>query len=686
MPNVEAQGNGSGREPAAACGTGDAAGVAHRQRLQDGQDCLAAALDYRKRGWSVLIVCPPDHAGVGKGHGRGCTSPGKAPWGPWKSFQEQLPTEAGIRQRWKDLPTGNVGIALGPVSGLVRVDVDGNLGEQRLREVSGGDLPPTLEFTSGGGGRGLLYRIPAGVDLRTTPEKLGKKQELRFQAKGAQTVLPPSRHVSGRRYEWKGGHGPDEIEPAIAPGWLVRELQAAHASGRKPTGPAERVAELISEGGRNDTLASLAGSMRRRGMSEDAIFAGLQVENDSRCSPPLPEEEVRRIARSVAGYSPGAPVNGRHTDRKPSPDGRQQAEPGDGPPDSWEPPIPLATESAPPDFPAELLPGPLARWVEAEAEATQTPPDLAGALVLAIAGGGLAGKVRVIVRQGWMEPTNLFTVVALPPGDRKSAVFAEAQVPVQEVERQEQERMAPIIAELASAHRVMEKRLKGLEEKAAKAEDQTEAAEYRQKAKELARELAAHQVPDLPEFYCDDTTPEKLTKLLARQGGRMLQASAEGTAFEIAKGRYSETANFDVYLKGHAGDPLRVGRISRDSDTVDRPALSVALAVQPDVINGLADQASMRGRGFLARFLFAIPASRVGRRSVAPAPVPAAVAGAYQGTIKKLWELPGLTNDNGKPEPYWLRFSAEADRALRTFEAWLEPQLAEGENLSHLAG
>jgi hypothetical protein len=33
-----------------------------------------------------------------------------------------------------------------------------------------------------------------------------------------------------------------------------------------------------------------------------------------------------------------------------------------------------------------------------------------------------------------------------------------------------------------------------------------------------------------------------------------------------------------------------------------------------------------------------------------------------------------------------LRFSPEADHALQAFERWLEPQLAEGEELSHLAG
>ncbi len=44
---------------------------------------------------------------------------------------------------------------------------------------------------------------------------------------------------------------------------------------------------IISDGKRNGTLTSLAGSMRRRGASKDAILAALSVENDTRCQPPL---------------------------------------------------------------------------------------------------------------------------------------------------------------------------------------------------------------------------------------------------------------------------------------------------------------------------------------------------------------------------------------------------------------
>jgi hypothetical protein len=352
----------------------------------------------------------------------------------------------------------------------------------------------------------------------------------------------------------------------------------------------------------------------------------------------------------------------------------------------WIAPIPFDAGRDLPPFPTDLLPVTLCEWVLAEAEATQTPEDLAALLSLSISGAALATKFRVKVRNGWTEPTNLFTVAALPPGDRKSAVFVDAMAPVLQFEKEEQERTAPEIAEAASDHRMLEARLRIAEQKAAKATDSAEAVALTKEAKDLARQLAGHRVPELPRMFCDDETPESLSRLIAQQGGRMLQASAEGTAFEIVKGRYSEAANFDVYLKGHAGDPLRVGRVGRAGETVDRPALSVALAVQPDVIHGLAEQASLRGRGFLARFLYGLPISRVGSRTIAPRPVPTATEAAYHKMVVELWRLPGAVDSEGRPAPNWLHFAPEADHHLQEFERWLEPQMADGEELSLLAG
>lgn len=80
----------------------------------------------------------------------------------------------------------------------------------------------------------------------------------------------------------------------------------ALSSAPRP-GPADSdLGKRIPEGQRNSTLASLAGSMRSRAMGQGANLAALLQENRERCSPPLPESEVREIATSIARYPPPA--------------------------------------------------------------------------------------------------------------------------------------------------------------------------------------------------------------------------------------------------------------------------------------------------------------------------------------------------------------------------------------------
>jgi hypothetical protein len=276
-------------------------------RRQGGElACLHAALDYLGRGWSALAVCPPNHADVGDSHARRCGSPGKAPWGPWKKFQDEWATRGELRRKWEDNPQLNVGIALGPVSGRVGVDVDGPEGEAKLAELSGDDLPDTLEFSSGRpeGGRRLLYAIPDGMALRTTHQHGEHHGGVSLLAKGSQIVMPPSQHATGTCYAWITGHGPDDLAPAPAPPWLVGLLSRTGAAKGRGT-PPKPCGNKLRKGARNTTLTSLAGSLRRRGLGEDAIRAALRAENEARCHPPLGGDEVDRIAASIAKYPPG---------------------------------------------------------------------------------------------------------------------------------------------------------------------------------------------------------------------------------------------------------------------------------------------------------------------------------------------------------------------------------------------
>ena len=120
----------------------------HSDRLVAGDACLQAALDYLSRGIAALCCCDPHHIGVGRDHGRDCTSPGKRPIHRWRQFQERLPTREETQAWWHNFPIGNVGAVLGQVSGIVRVDVDGAEGESLLAAASGGTLPPTWTFRS----------------------------------------------------------------------------------------------------------------------------------------------------------------------------------------------------------------------------------------------------------------------------------------------------------------------------------------------------------------------------------------------------------------------------------------------------------------------------------------------------------------------------------------------------------
>jgi replicative DNA helicase len=82
----------------------------------------------------------------------------------------------------------------------------------------------------------------------------------------------------------------------------------------------------------------------------------------------------------------------------------------------WEPPVPFGVTGEVPAFPAEVLPGWLGEYVAAVATATQTPPDLAGMLALAVLATVAAGAVEVQPRPGWREPLCLFIAVGMDPG------------------------------------------------------------------------------------------------------------------------------------------------------------------------------------------------------------------------------------------------------------------------------
>ncbi len=138
------------------------------------------------------------------------------------------------------------------------------------------------------------YRHPQ--DGKVTSRKLAAG--LDCKADGGYVIVPPSRNRT-----WTRGI-PDLAALPILPKALKRKLREEKSGDSGRCGNGGAVGEEIPTGDRNGTLASLAGTMRRRGMGEAEIFGALEVTNRLRCKPPLPVDEVRRISGSIAGYEP----------------------------------------------------------------------------------------------------------------------------------------------------------------------------------------------------------------------------------------------------------------------------------------------------------------------------------------------------------------------------------------------
>ena len=330
----------------------------------------------------------------------------------------------------------------------------------------------------------------------------------------------------------------------------------------------------------------------------------------------------------------------------------------------WSDPVPFDTYRLP-SFPSEALPGPVEAFVEALAESTQTPPEMSALLSLGVMATALQRRYTVQITPDWGEPLNVFALVVAPPAERKSAVLSAVTKPLRDYERERREIDAPLIAQ----NRTERKLLEGIKSAAETAAIKGKAEEHekkRQEALDLAAELSGFRDIHELRLLADDATPERLADLMEQQGGAITLCSAEGGVFDAMRGRYEKGLNLDVYLKGHAGDPLTVDRMGRASNRIENPRLSTLLAVQPDVLEGIMDTAPFRGRGLCGRFLYAICKGNIGHRKVSPEPVPAAVREAYNVFIRRLLDAEGTGT---------ITLSAEADRLRSEHQELIEARL-----------
>jgi len=344
-----------------------------------------------------------------------------------------------------------------------------------------------------------------------------------------------------------------------------------------------------------------------------------------------------------------------------------------------------------PDLPqldVRHLPSWAGDFVTAISAATETPAELAAGMVLVTCAAAAARSFNVQVKPGYHEPCNLWIVAALPPGNRKSAIQSAATNPLVEWEREQAKRLQPEIDAASSDRKTMEARAKRLRSKAANEEDL-------ETAKQLAREAADIEaklphVPVAPQIWTSDATPERLGNLLADHDECMAWLSSEGGVFDLLQGRYSGgIPNLDLILKSHSGDAERVDRGSRPPVHLRYPRLSIGLSPQPDVLRGLASKPGFRGRGLLARFLYLLPPSPLGYRSLADQPVPTAVRNNFRAGVQAMLSTGQVQADHGKLPLRTVKLSNGALALWQDFALEIERQMQPGgefEQLTDWAG
>ncbi|MFH1444709.1 MAG: AAA family ATPase [Candidatus Peregrinibacteria bacterium] len=237
---------------------------------------------YASLGWSVIPMK------FEKYEEDGVIKYKKKPAIEWKPYQERLPTDEEHRRWFSRLDVTGIGLVTGKLSGVVVLDAEKD-GLDDLRALK---LPETVTSRSGGGGIHSFFKYPDdGLEVPSPTRMHGRKMDAR--ADGGIAILPPSLHPSRNRYQWER-----DIFTHKKADCPLDLLAMIRERGKKAESPVTE----IKEGSRNSTLASLAGSMKHRGLGQSVIEKALIAVNQTECKPPLPEDEVKGIAASIAKY------------------------------------------------------------------------------------------------------------------------------------------------------------------------------------------------------------------------------------------------------------------------------------------------------------------------------------------------------------------------------------------------
>jgi hypothetical protein len=579
----------------------------------------------------------------------------------WRLVLLRGQTKVPVHERWQDSasadpdtvagwarrrPGYNVGLLLGPASGVIDLECDDPGAETELVLLLGEELAWSVPRYRSARGVHRLFAWGPGLPRPDNAVFHWKGIEFRVGGgnKGAQSVLPPSIHPSGAAYEWQVPPGAGPLVPL--PPEVVAKIAAEPGQGG---GGGERVEEdgVLGPGQRHPALLHLAGVLRAKGLAPAEIYAALVAINRRRCRPPKPDEELRKIAEWFEARE-GEPW-GLNPPRLVRP-GRGGGG-GAGPLPGLPPPA---------DFPAEALPPVLAEYVVQTAAAMGCAAPYVALPTLAAAFGCVGNTRRVLVRRRWEEPAVGWFALVGESGTLKTPAQAEALAPLRRV-----------AARLAREHREALRGFAWEREKYQRAR-----AQALKKGKEMP--LEPERPPDT-RVLVSDVTIERLAVLLADNPRGLLLERDELAGWVGSFTRYGgkDVASGDLphWLSIFNARPITVDRKTGDRPSVHVPAAAVSLigGIQPGIWRRVMAAAHWDS-GLVARLLPSWPAER--KKAWTDAEAGAACVEAYEELLGKLLATP-MPHDEDGPAPFVVKMTADAHEAwVEFYGEWAERQSA----------
>jgi hypothetical protein len=248
----------------------------------NGTTVLSEALRLNSKGFSVVPCDGKKPIGMG--------------WQDKRLTPVELRSELAIHNR-------NIAIVLNQ-SDLIDIECDSEEAEVRLLEMFGGEIPRTPTWQSKRGRHRLFVR-PEGLPEKATRTIDGVEFHGLCKSKGATSVIPPSIHPDGPKYEWLPNLSLYFVKPATLSKNIVEMLRSPDQAPSSSKG--KEGIQAIPEGSRNDELFREACNLVRSKFREDMIGPVIHAMNENLCKPPLPTAEVEALIKSAMSKKSEAP-------------------------------------------------------------------------------------------------------------------------------------------------------------------------------------------------------------------------------------------------------------------------------------------------------------------------------------------------------------------------------------------